>query len=350
MRIHLILIALIAMLTFGCQKETEEFEELNEETTASPVAGKPNCTGNFWTLDNPFYPGRCSDALNDIPPLVYNNKVYVFHPVYPGSQGQVDVKVYDGINWTNIMSTVPDAYPLCHAYFGFTIGNKGYLVSPSATFEYSFEANTWALMDGFPGGYRTHAATFSIGSKGYIVGGSSVTSSTINYYDTWEFNPALNDWTQKASLPRGAARTATGFSIGNKGYIVNGFNKNGNTVVYLKDLFEYDPVPDEWNYKTFFPGNSRKNTSVFVIGGAAYAGGGYGTEAPNPYNTFNDFYKYTPSNNSWQQVADLSPFDVKDPSKYGFTLNNNGYVAFINHTSDPDYMLKYTPKICIVPF
>jgi hypothetical protein len=345
MKIYFVLIAVVVQLLFSCGKK--DIETFNEHKATSSTAGKPNCTGNYWELDNPFFRGHCENTFNDIPPLMYNNKVYVFNP---GNLGQVEVKIYDGTNWASVLSSVPDAYPLCQAYFGFTIGNKGYLVSPTSTFEYAFETNSWTLMAGFPGAYRTDAATFSIGSKGYIVGGSSATSNSINYYDTWEFDPALNTWTLKASLPRGAARTATGFSIGNKGYIVNGFYKNGNTTIYLDDLFEYDPVSDEWNYKTFFPGEKRRHTCVFVIGSTAYAGCGRG-EQSYPYSNLKDFYKYTPSSNSWQQVADISPFDVKDFSKYGFVINNRGYVVFDSHTSDPEYyMLKYTPKTCIAVF
>lgn len=336
---NILFCALLSLMFSACAKHKEP-----------EVAAMPNCTGNNWQMDDPFYPGRCTGAFNDLPPLVYNNKVHVFHPVYPGSQGQVEVTIFDGTSWSTVQSTVPDTYPLCHAYFGFVIGNKGYLAGSIATFEYAFETNSWSTKAAFPGSYRTHAATFSIGDKGYIAGGSSASSSTINYADTWEFNPVTNQWTQKASLPRGAARTATGFAINNKGYILNGFYKNGNTPVYLKDLFEYDPVADEWNYKTFFPGIARKSTSVFIIAGMVYAGGGWSSEGPL-FGNLKDFYKYIPSTNTWEQVADFSPFDVKDISKYGFAINNRGYVAFGSHTSDPDYyMLKYTPKSCIFPF
>ena len=75
----------------------------------------------------------------------------------------------------------------------------------------------WTQKANFGGGNRSHATSFSIGTKGYVSCGYNGVSSYYN--DLWEYNPATNAWAQKANLGGVARSWPTGFSVGSKGYV-----------------------------------------------------------------------------------------------------------------------------------
>ena len=56
--------------------------------------------------------------------------------------------------------------------------------------------------------------------------------------DFWEYDPALNTWTQKADYGGTGRKNAVGFYIGSKGYIGTGWDGMGDS--YDKDFWEYD--------------------------------------------------------------------------------------------------------------
>ena len=60
---------------------------------------------------------------------------------------------------------------------------------------------SWVQKPDFAGGGRIRAGGFSIGGKGYIIGG---TSHGAEPTDFWEYDTATNKWTQKAAFPGGA--------------------------------------------------------------------------------------------------------------------------------------------------
>ena len=319
----------LSLAMIACKKDFSEIKDI-KETENAVTAAQITCTGNNWQLDDPYYKGS--------PPLVYQNKVYVFkHEVNR-------VLIYDGTSWDSIPSSIPFT---SDPSFVFTIGNKGYLgsivfqpsIQPDPYFwEYDFATNKWTSKADYPGPYiHSHSSYFSIGNRGYVVGGLQYLGSYAKSLKaTWEYNQATNSWTQKANLPPFISRhAATGFSIGNNGYIVNGAMRiDVNTDLYAKDLLRYDPLTDEWTVKASFPGEARIFTSVFVINERAYAGGGGKSNS-----SFKDFYKYNPATNSWIKVAD-APFYNRE----GFSINSRGYVIFGNNNSNG--LLKYTPQFC----
>src|SRR6266487_1394978 len=96
----------------------------------------------------------------------------------------------------------------------------------------SHAQDTWTQKADFGGGLRASATGFSIGSKGYIGTGSD--SGFVFQKDFWEYDPATNAWTQKADFGGTGRILAVGFSIGSKGYIGTGS--------LTKDFWEYSPA------------------------------------------------------------------------------------------------------------
>ena len=58
-------------------------------------------------------------------------------------------------------------------------------------------SQSWITRPNLPSTARTAVGSFSIGSKGYFVGGES---STGNLFDVWEYDTSSNTWAQKNSL------------------------------------------------------------------------------------------------------------------------------------------------------
>lgn len=229
----------------------------------------------------------------------------------------------------------------------FSIGNKGYIGLGDSSnlyqrysdfYEYGPASNAWTRKADFTGGARGGATGFSIGNKGYV-GTGAMRGSTGIYKDSstidfWEFDPASNVWTQKASFAGTARINASGFSIGEKGYI--GLGRNSLDYSYLyNDLWEYDPMSDTWVKKADFAGVARYGAASFSIGDKGYIGTGYG----NLSRSSNDFWEYDPTTNAWTQKANYSG----DPRELaiGFSIGNKGYLG-TGYRSNNEYT--YGPK------
>ncbi|MDY0781433.1 Kelch repeat-containing protein [Tenacibaculum sp. IB213877] len=159
--------------------------------------------------------------------------------------------------------------------------------------EESDEYGNWVESSTFDGNSRGNAVTFTIGNKGYLITGYNGDDYLA---DTWEYNLEGDYWVQKATFPGVARSGAVGFAINGKGYIGTGYDGNDK----LKDFWEYNPETDEWTQKTDFAGTARYGAIGFSINGVGYIGTGYdGSEQK-------DFWKYDPSNNTWEQIFGFS--------------------------------------------
>ena len=348
MRKNFLLIATISLLAAGCKKETKELTtaEAIQSTTdrSAQSAIGTGCYGNNWTYGDAFTGNNSSPW----PALVYNNKAYIFNTPSAGI-----ISILDGSTCTFKNTNIPASYQPVD--FAFVIGNKGYMGYTygfdKQCYEYDFDANTWTYKANYPGLDREYEAYFSIGNKGYIVGGyqpgSSAGGGNLFYYtDTWEFDPASNSWTQKAFLPpfTFGRVNAAGFTIGNKGYMVGGHRFiSPNYQTYFSSLLQYDPTTDTWTYKAYFPGTARSDCQKFVISGMGYVGGGYSSDMQNIYTYHKDFYKYNPSTDTWTQIPLIPGLGLMRQS---FAINSRGYVAHDNISPPNSIMEKYTPLIC----
>lgn len=224
---------------------------------------------------------------------------------------------------------------------GFSIGTKGYmgtgygngLITFNDFWEYDQTTDTWSQKADFPGGARTSAIGFSIGSNGYIGTGLDKADTLIGIAqkDFWEYSPSSNSWTRKADLAGPERYGAVGFRIGSKGYVGTGdnFDPSFND---RNDFWEYDPATDTWLKKANFAGLGRVYASGFSIGNKGYLGlGNTGTSRPK------DFYEYDPDLDLWSQKANfggdgrIAAFGSSD-SNFGYI--GLGSISFGNITSD----------------
>jgi N-acetylneuraminic acid mutarotase len=197
--------------------------------------------------------------------------------------------------------------------FVFVIGTKAYCGTGCAGFGlpwcwvWDSQTNAWTQISDFPDS-RYDAAAFAIGSKGYVGTGEGAGGSVV-LATFYEYDPATNAWTQKASVPGNTRYGAVGFAIGGKGYM--GIGSGG------KDLWEYTPSTNTWVQKADFV-SARPDAIAFVIGTKAYVGtGGYGAQ-------YKDLYEFNPTANTWTAKANFPNGYITQAA--AFAVQNKGYV------------------------
>jgi uncharacterized repeat protein (TIGR01451 family) len=94
-----------------------------------------------------------------------------------------------------------------------------------------------------------------------------------NGKDLYEYDPLADNWTQKSSIPVNQGRYATtGFGIDNYGYILGG--EGTNPLITYDEFWRYDPSSDSWLELPGYGGGGQNYLRSFVIDTVCYAGKG----------------------------------------------------------------------------
>ena len=184
----------------------------------------------------------------------------------------------------------------------------------------SYTLGVWHRRSDLDGLARGSAAGFTIADKGYVCGGYTGTTYK-RVTDLWEYDIQGGYWTQCASMPDAAtARTgASGFAIGEKGYITLGQDNSSN---YLADTWEYDPATDTWTQKDDYKGGARISAIAFGIGQYGYVGTGYNG------NYQKDFYRFDPQAAAGQQWEIVNGFGgQKRQGGTSFVIDDKAYIC-----------------------
>ena len=222
-------------------------------------------------------------------------------------------------------------------------------------------SQTWMQKPNIPNNIgRGAASSFSIGSKGYFIGGESA-SGTLT--ETWEFNTESSSWNQKANYPGNPINKAISFSYNNIGYYGLGWDTTAgsknfklytynpstnnwnlistcnllnidtwsvsyfriNDKVYFLSqnnlVYYYDITNNIWGMKNNFPGATRFTGIGFEINGKGYIGTGVNSFG-NPY--LNDLWEYNATTDTWTQKTSMP--SVGRYASFGFSYNGKGYV------------------------
>ena len=203
-----------------------------------------------------------------------------------------------------------------------------------------FTQDYWEQKDSVKGPPKSAAAAFSLGSVGLIVCGLDEVEFKRKSY---VYSPFLNDWDETTPLGGdigdGLQRaSACGFSIENngvtKGYVALG---QAQTVPFLNDLWEFDPVSEAWSQKADFIGAPRRQAVSFVIGSKAYIGTGEGASG-----VLKDFYVYDVQSNSWDQISDFA--GTARRQAIAFTLAGKGFIGTGDDGTKRNDFWMYNPQ------
>lgn len=205
----------------------------------------------------------------------------------------------------------------------------------------------WVEPGQISGAGRVGAVCFTIADSVYYGLGYNSYNKPKYLLDFYKYDINTNHY-QKLSSFQGIGRSdAVAFSVNGKGYVGSGFNSETTANSYLDDFWEYTPSTNSWKQVAHIPSvdpnyTGRRNAVAFTINNIGYVGSGYS-------NTYlKDFWKYTPSadTGSWTQINDL-PFArsnavafVVDTVAYVVTGDNNGVYS----QNGADRLYKYSPK------
>jgi len=286
--------------------------------------------------------------------MAISNKGYIGLGSTAANPSNDDFWKYDPLTntWVQISNfTNGRIYSAC-----FSIGDTGYVCSgcywdgtsgtqPFVFYQdmwaYNPATNSWTQKASFPGTGRNGAIGFEIFGKGYVGMGLHRENSGANTYynDLYEYDPATNQWTQKASLPASTRSYCINFSIGKYLYVGLGVS---NVTQYIPDIWQYNTETDTWTQMNNFPGPARKYASSFVIGSKAYIFGGM-----NASQYFKDLWEYDPYMDTWTQREDLPSYPRY--SAVGFSADNKGYIGTgyaPGLGGNTDELWEYTP-LCL---
>jgi N-acetylneuraminic acid mutarotase len=288
----------------------------NVWTQKSDFIGIKRVGGAGFAIDSMIYFGSGIDSTNTL---------------------RTDFWKYDpGSNsWSQVADIIGS--PLYWA-MGFSVSGKGYIclgqdasgANPKSVFEYDPTLNSWSLKSDFPGVGRIYSVAFTIGPYAYLGGGSDIGTFQL-YSDFWQYDPSVDNWTQKTDIGFGSLITeAAGFSQGGKGYIGTGAASCFNCA--LKEFWSYDTTSNSWTQLTDFGGDERLGTSGFSLGGYGYIG--FGRDTNFMHKT--DLWQYDIINNIWNQVASMPTWPG-----FGSFIVSNGEGAYLQRGMDPLSNLSY---------
>jgi hypothetical protein len=172
------------------------------------------------------------------------------------------------------------------------------------------KAQTWTQKADFGGIGRYLASGFSIGNKGYI--GLGTDNELIEKKDFWEYDPATDIWTQKADYGGTLTERSVGFAIGNKGYIATDQSQN---------FWEFDPSTNIWTQKANYPGA--------IVGAASFSIGAKGYIVTGEYSRLLwewDGDTASATYDTWTQKAPFSPTAGRYAAT-GFSIGTRGYIG-----------------------
>ncbi len=170
---------------------------------------------------------------------------------------------------------------------------------------YEYKDNSWVTVNGetnpFPGGKRTKAVAFAIGSYGYVgTGDVGAIVKDFKVFDLSEYNAGRDPWEPAPDI--GYAREgAAVFVISvlgiTKAYVATGIDGEGN---YLNDMWEFSQESNNWSSSVPFEGEPRQGAFSFSIikdyadKGEGYIGGGNDADS-----IYSDVYMFVPEQNQW---------------------------------------------------
>ncbi len=203
---------------------------------------------------------------------------------------------------------------------GFTFQNPIYLYS-SKMGKFNTLTGSWSQAIDLPSA-RAGYLGFTVGSKGYILGGSYAAATpgapTITLKDLWEFNAAGPSWTPRANYPGTQISGCGVLVIGNDVYFVAGVQDAG----IVKTVYRYSTLTNTWTQLPDFPGERRIYPWAFVINGKGYIGGGIDFNNDLPYN---NHYEFDPQGGTW--TARQSSGSYSTYGAYSLSLGGKGYAA-----------------------
>ncbi|MBN2274178.1 MAG: hypothetical protein JXR41_06950 [Bacteroidales bacterium] len=159
----------------------------------------------------------------------------------------------------------------------------------------------WTRLPDYPGNRVSNVKGFAINNEGFVGFGN-------NIMEFWKYKQDTKEWAELSCLPGCDLPFCFSITVGSKAYIGCGFDQI--------DVYEYDPLFETWTAKGIYPGKGKDKLCGFSINNKAYIGLGFDQDT-----WYQDFWEYSPEDNSWIKLMDC-PISTA----YGFSTNLFGYI------------------------
>jgi hypothetical protein len=160
-------------------------------------------------------------------------------------------------------------------YIGLGYGNSSLL---NDFWEYDPVSDEWTQLPDYPGNGRSNVAAFTVKDRIFAGTGCDAESNVGHAVsDFWEYDASTKQWIRKSDFARGKTISAISFSINNYGYLGGGSKEDGSGTD--NSFWEYDPAKDTWSIKASMPAFSTGGV-CYSTGSRGYFGLGYMT---SPY-------------------------------------------------------------------
>jgi hypothetical protein len=189
---------------------------------------------------------------------------------------------------------------------------------------------------------RWQPVGFAVNGKGFVGLGQG-------RRDWWSYDPQKNNWLQLGDFPGRSVTRGIALASETKGYVGLGYyTEEVSEGIYdfqaSKDIWEYDPLTDQWKVLTQFPGAAHLDAGAFIINNKLYIAAGYKPgqwEQPRDINGCEylekEVWEYDLLTGEWAQKESipLPTFsqDCHRPSNMalGISSQQKGFLLFINN-------------------
>ena len=166
------------------------------------------------------------------------------------------------------------------------------------------------------------ATGFSIGEYGYVFGGYNGSSAQAYL---WRYTPQLDVWGAAVQYPGTIVRACAAAGLDGVGYVFGG--RTGVNGQYSSALWSYDPSMLQWTQRTSKPGGGLAYSSAFAMNGKLYVFGG--STPSDAYS--NELWEYRPDLDQWSMKASLPA--AGRSGAIGVVMNGMGYIIGGNDAS-----------------
>lgn len=198
----------------------------------------------------------------------------------------------------------------------------------SYVYAYNTATDKWTTKKVLPFFDTNGTATFTIGTKGYLIGGS--TSGPANK-NVWEYDYSSDTWLKKNNFPGEARNNSSGKAYDGKGYIIGGWPTSVNQETWM-----YDASNDSWQQKKSHSLSSRTfwGNEGFIKGEELFFVG------------INTYYKYNFSSDTWSEVP--IPEDIRVAKNYESKCGSvAGFTYSVQNVGGKLYMFfQQSPSLC----
>ncbi|CAN5505922.1 hypothetical protein BH11BAC1_BH11BAC1_20210 [soil metagenome] len=287
----------------------------------SSLPAQPRVGAIAFSIDGFGYVGTGLDTAGNL-----LNDFWKYDPV---NDSWAQAASFPGTGRKNAVAFVTDSF----AFAGTGYDNNGLT---NDFFKYDPQNNSWLQIEDLDSAGavypRRDAAAFSIGNRGYVVGGYDGTS----FYskDCWQYDGSRDTvWNEQAFFPLAGRRWAASFSVNGHGFVGMGYNYSQE---YFHDFWKYDESTNTWTQMADYAGNKRGYAVSFVINGFAFVGTGFDGALRS------DFYIYDELFNQWAPIAEFGGQPTS--SATGFSVNGKGYIfGGVDTLGFKNELWEYTP-------